>query len=130
MPATSSVVGRRAELAPLPWLLLVCLRVCAGAFKFGVDREEPFVKFFKLYPGPLEIQDVKLRFWQTAVFEMDVERLKESPMRSNKEVTQVVFQRGEECIEGNLFFLYWPETVGTGFWGGSTHVTIKCNGEF
>ena len=106
MPATSSVVGRRAELAPLPWLLLVRLCVHAGAFKFGDDREEPFVKFFKLYPGPLEIQEVKLRCFQTATFEIDVERLKESPMRNNKEVAQVVIQRGEECIEGNLFFLY------------------------
>ena len=108
------------------------MRLCvrAGAFKFGVDREEPFVKFFKLYPGPLEMQEVKLCSFQTAAFEINVERLKESPMRSSKEVALVVNQRGEECIEGNLFFLYSPETVGAGFWGGSAHVTIKCNGGF
>ena len=109
---------------------MVRLCVRAGAFKFGVDREEPFVKLFKLYPEPLEIQEVKLRFLQTAAFEIDVERLTESPMRSNKEVAQVVIQRGEECIEGNPFFLHWSETVGVGFWGGSAHVKIKCNGEF
>ena len=106
MPATSSVVGRRAELAPLPWLLLVRLRVSAGAFKFGVDREEPFVKFFKLYPGPLEMQEVKLCRFQIAVFEINVERLTKSPKRSGEEVAPAVNQRGEECIEGNLFFLH------------------------
>ena len=108
----------------------MCSRVRAGAFTFGVDREEPFVKFFKLYPGPLEMQEVKLCRFQIAVFEINVERLTKSPKRSGEEVAPAVNQRGEECIEGNLFFLHWPATVGTGFWGGSAHVTIECNGAF
>ena len=60
MPATSSVVGSRAELATLPWLLLVLLRANAGAFKLGVVREEPFAKFSTLCPGSFEMQNVKL----------------------------------------------------------------------
>ena len=67
MPATSSVVGSRAELAPLPWLLLVLLRVSAGAFKLGVVREEPFVKFSKLCPGSFEMQDVKLCIFESQI---------------------------------------------------------------
>ena len=129
MPATSSVVGSRAELATLPWLLLVHLCVSAGAFKFGVDREEPFVKFLSFTLGPSKCK-AKLRIFQISAFEIYVERLKETPTRSSKEVAQAANQRGEECIEGNLFFLHWPETAGTGFWGGSAHVTIKRNGWF
>ena len=128
MPATSSVVGSRAELATLPWLLLVLLRVSASAFKLGVVREEPFVKFFKLCPGFLEIQGEKLCISQISAFEIYVAKLKESPRRSSKEVAQTANQRGEECDEGNPFFLRWPEAVGNGFWGGSAHATIKCNG--
>ena len=130
MPATSSVVGSCAELATLPWLLLVHLCASAGAFNLGVSCEEPFVKFFKLYPGPLEMQMAKLRSSQISAFEIDVARSKESPARSIKEVALVTNQRGEECSEGNPFFLNWLETVGTGFWGGSAHVKIKCNGRF
>ena len=105
MPATSSVVGSRAELATLPWLLLVRLRVRAGAFKLGGDREEPFVKFSKFYPGLFEIQDEKLYIFQISAFELSVERLTESPRRGSKEVARAGNQRGEECDEGNLFFL-------------------------
>ena len=88
MPATSSVVGSSAELATLPWLLLVLLRASAGAFKLGVVREEPFAKFFKLCPGPLEMQDVKLHISQIFTFEICVKRLKESPREegTSKEV--------------------------------------------
>ena len=112
------------------WLLLVHLCVSAGEFKFGGDREEPFVKLFKFYPGPLEMQEVKLCRIQIAVFEISVERSTKSPTRSSEEVAQAAKQRGEECIEGNLFFLYWPATADAGFWGGSAHATIKCNGGF
>ena len=130
MPATSSVVGSRAELAPLPWLLLVLLRMCAGAFKFGGDWEEPFVKFSKLYLRPLEMQDVKLGILQIAATEISAARLTESLLESSKEVAQAANQKGEKCIEGNLFFLLWSETAGAGFWGGSTCATINCNGGF
>ena len=68
----------------LPWLLLVLLRVRVGTFKLGVVREESSVKFLKLYPESLEIQDVKLCIIQTSTFELYVERLKESPRRSSK----------------------------------------------
>ena len=128
MPATSSVAGSRAELATLPWLLLVLLRVSAGAFKLGVVREEPFVKFFKLYPGSFEMQDVKLSILQISAFEISAEILTETLKRGSKEVAQAVNQRGEECDEGNPFFLHWLETVSNGFWGGSARVAIRCNG--
>ena len=128
MPATSSVVGSRAELATLPWLLLVLLRANAGAFKLGVVREEPFAKFLKLCPGLFDLQDVKLCRFQNYVFKISVERLTETPRRGSKEVLKLPIVRGEECDEGNPFFLRWPGTVGNGFWGGSAHVAIKCNG--
>ena len=128
MPATSSVVGSRAELATLPWLLLVLLRARAGAFKLGVVREEPFAKFFKFCPGPFEIQGVKLCIFQISAFEINVERLTETPRGGSKEVAQAAIQRGEECSEGNPFFLRWLETACNGFWGGSAHVEIRCNG--
>ena len=130
MPATSSVVGSRAELAPLPWLLLVHLCVSAGAFKLGVVREEPFVKLFKLYPGPLDMQEAKLCIFKIAAFEINVERSKKAPKKSGEEEAQAVKRRGEECIESNLFFLHWSATAAADFWGGSAHVTIECNGAF
>ena len=103
MPATSSVVGSRAELAPLPWLLLVLLCACAGAFKFGGDWEEPFVKFSKLYLGPLEMQDVKLGILQIAATEISAVRLTESLLGSSKEVAQAVNQKGEN-VSKVIFF--------------------------
>ena len=109
MPVTSSVAGSRAELATLPWLLLVLLRVSAGAFKLGVVREEPFAKLFKFCPGLFEMQEVKFVFFQNTALEIRVVRSTESPMRSNKEVAQVADQRGEEYSESNPFFLSWPE---------------------
>ena len=130
MPATSSVVGSSAELATLPWLLLVLLRASAGAFKLGVVREEPFAKFFKLCPGFLEVQGEKLCISQISVFEIYVERLKESPRGSSKEVAQAANHGGEERDEGNPFFLSWLEFFvpdNNGFLGGSAHVAIRCN---
>ena len=81
------------------------MRLCAnaGAFKFGVVREEPFAKFVKLCPGLFEMQDVKLCIFENAAFEINVERLTESPRRSSEEVAQAVNQRGEECDESNPF---------------------------
>ena len=76
------------------------------------------------------MQEVKLCRFQIDVFEIYVERLTKSPKRSGEEVAQAANRRGEECIEGNLFFLLWSETAGAGFWGGSTCATINCNGGF
>ena len=128
MPATSSVAGSRAELATLPWLLLVLLSVSEGAFKLGVVREEPFAKFSKLCPGSFEMQDEKLCISQTYALEISAERLTETLKRGSKGVAQAANQRGEECSEGNPFFLRWPETVGNGFWGGSVRVATRCSG--
>ena len=104
------------------------LRVSAGAFKLGVVREEPFAKFSKLCPGSFEMQDVKLCISKTYALEISVEILTETLKRGSKEVAQAVNQRGEECDEGNPFFLRWLETVSNGFWGGSARVAIRCNG--
>ena len=103
MLATSSVVGSSAELATLPWLLLVLLRVRVVAFKLGVVREEPFAKFLKLCPGFLEIQGEKLCISQISVFEIYVGRSKESPRRSSNEVAQAGNQGGKSATKVILF---------------------------
>ena len=131
MPATSSVVGSRAELATLPWLLLVLLHICAGAFKLGVVREEPFAKFFKLCPGPLEMQDVKLHISQISAFEIYVERLKESPREAARRGLKLLTKGGKSATKVILFsYAGWNFSVlaCNGFLGGSAHVAIKCNG--
>ena len=104
------------------------LHVRAGVFKLGVVREEPFAKFSKLCPGSFEMQDVKLSILQISAFEISAEILTETLKRGSKEVAQAANQRGEECDEGNPFFLRWLETVSNGFWGGSARVAIRCNG--
>ena len=64
MSVTSSVSGRTSELTVSD--VSVCNTV---TFKFGVVREEPFVKFLSLYPVCPEIQEVQLYRFKIPVFE-------------------------------------------------------------
>ena len=128
MPTTSSVVGSRAELATLPWLLLVLLRASAGAFKLGVVREEPFVKFSKLCPGLFEIQDVKLCIFQISAFELSVERLTESPREAARRWLKFPIKGGKSVTKVILFSCTGRKGPATVFWGGRAHAAIKCNG--